>query len=132
MSVFFVHSGPFNKQMKQLTNVIWGLLEVQIIDSMQHQQNEYMPLSLHCFNSLIGVAAVNTIRLSTSPSNLYLVATLKNNTSYLSNIRNMHNKRGCPFQWLYRCHMFYNFQRFRRGIFKIVMLSARPCIDILE
>lgn len=43
-----------------------------------------MPLSLHSFNSLIGVAAINTVRLSTSPSNLYLVQTLKNNTSYFS------------------------------------------------
>lgn len=64
--------------MKLLTNAIWGLLEVQIIDSIQHQYNEYMPL--HCFNSLIGVATINTVRLSTSPSNLPLVQALKNIT----------------------------------------------------
>ena len=45
----------------------------------------YATFSSLSFNSLIGVAGINTIRLSTSPSNLYLVQTLKNNTSYLSN-----------------------------------------------
>ena len=45
----------------------------------------YATCSSFCFNSLIGIAAINTVRLSTSPSNLYLVQTLKNSTSYLPN-----------------------------------------------